>query len=198
MRKVLAIIFSAMMATTSINAQNGYDDTKHEIAVSYGALSNSQWVDILEDVTTIIVGATYKDETFVGPISAEYFYRVKNWLGVGAVFAFGQSNQDMYIAGTKEGKATNTYYTLMPAAKFDWLRKKYFGMYSKLAVGATLRRESIDSDKPSGQDYTNSGVHLNWQVSAIGIEAGSPKLRGFVEFGTGEQGIALVGIRSKF
>ena len=132
------------------------------------------------------------------PISAEYFYHAKSWLGVGGIFAFGQCTQDMYLAGTKDGKATNTYYTLMPAVKFNWLRKKYFGMYSKLAAGATLRRESVDSDDPQDKDYSNSDVHFNWQFTGIGVEAGSPKVRGFVEFGVGEQGLALAGVRYKF
>jgi hypothetical protein len=104
----------------------------------------------------------------------------------------------MYLVGKKDGKATNTYYTLMPAVKFNWLRKKHFGMYSKLGFGATLRSESVDSDDPTEKDYSNSAVHVNWQVSALGIEAGSPKVRGFVEFGVGEQGMAQVGVRYKF
>ena len=198
MKKIIMMVAVAMMAATNVNAQEGYDDTKHEVAVTYGAWSNSQWIDVLEEITTIIVGATYDDEKFFGPVSAEYFYHAKSWLGVGGIFAFGQSTQDMYLAGKKDGKATNTYYTLMPAVKFNWLRKKYFGMYSKLAAGATLRRESVDSDDPQDKDYSNSDVHFNWQFTGIGVEAGSPKVRGFVEFGVGEQGLALAGVRYKF
>lgn len=73
----------------------------------------------------------------------------------------------------------NSYFTLMPAAKFDWLRKSHFGMYSKLAIGATLRSEKYD-------DESNSELHVNWQLSLVGIEAGGPTFRGFVELGTGE------------
>ena len=71
-------------------------------------------------------------------------------------------------------------------------------MYSKLAVGATLRNESFDSDDPAVQDDSDTEVHVNWQASLLGIEAGSPSLRGFIELGTGEQGIALIGLRYKF
>jgi hypothetical protein len=198
MKKIILLAAAIMMATVNVNAQDGYEDTKHEVAISAGGMSNSQWIDVLEEITTVIVGATYKNEHFFGPISAEYFYHAKNWLGVGAILTYGQSSQDMYLAGTKDGKATNTYTTLMPAAKFNWLRKKYFGMYSKVAVGATLRHESIDSDDPQEEDYSNSDVHFNWQVSALGIEAGSPRIRGFVELGVGEQGMGLIGLRYKF
>ena len=186
------------MATTNMSAQKGYDDTKHEVAISIGGLSNSQWIDILEDVTTTIVGASYKDETFTGPLSAEYLYHAKNWLGVGGVFVFGQSKQDMYLSSTKSGKCTNTYLTLMPAVKFNWLRTNNFGMYSKLAAGATLRSENIDYDDSSKSDYSHSGLHFNWQASLLGLEAGSSTIRAFAELGFGEQGVGLVGLRYKF
>ena len=98
----------------------------------------------------------------------------------------------------KIGESKNNYFTLMPAVKFDWLRKSHFGMYSKLAVGATLRSEEYTSKNDSKRDYTDSTVHLNWQVTAIGIEAGSTTVRGFAELGTGEQGVILAGVRCKF
>ncbi|MCR4809748.1 MAG: hypothetical protein K5896_07800 [Prevotella sp.] len=187
------------MTATSVQAQsNGYDDTMHEVAVSGGAGSNSQIIDGFENLSSVLVGATTKNEKFTGPVSAEYFYHMKNWLGVGGILAYGQSKQDVYFLGVKEGVNKNTYLTLMPAVKFDWLRKKYFGMYSKLAVGATLRNEKYNGDAPSDKDYSDSEFHVNWQVSLLGMEAGSPVIRGFIELGTGEQGIILAGLRYKF
>ena len=187
---------AAMMTAMSVNAQNGYDDTKHEVAISYGIDSNSQIIDAFEEIGGAIVGAKFDNEKFFGPISAEYFYHVKNWLGVGGIFAYGQNKQDVMSGKDKIGESKNSYYTLMPAVKFDWLRKKNFGMYSKLAVGATLRSEKYDGYNNS--NYTDSSVHVNWQASLLGIEAGSPTVRGFAELGTGEQGIVLAGVRVKF
>ena len=63
---------------------------------------------------------------------------------------------------------------------------------------ATLRNEKYDSDDASYEDDSDSEVHVNWQISLLGIEAGGPTLRGFLELGTGEQGIALIGVRYKF
>ena len=42
MKKVFLLAVAAMMATVCVNAQNGYDDTKSEVALSYGLLANSQ------------------------------------------------------------------------------------------------------------------------------------------------------------
>ena len=198
MKKLLVMIAAAMMAATNVNAQNGYDDTKHEVAISLGVWSNSEIIDAFENVGGALVGARFENEKFTGPISAEYFYHVKNWLGVGGILAYGQCEQDVYFVGKKDGVSKNTYLTLMPAVKLDWLRKKHFGMYSKLAFGATLRNEKYDSDSDSSKDDSDSEVHVNWQASLLGMEFGGPTIRGFLELGTGEQGIALVGLRYKF
>lgn len=192
------LVAVAMMTAMNVSAQNGYDETKHEVAITLGIYSNSQIIDAFENIGGALVGAKFENESFTGPISAEYFYHVKNWLGVGGIFAYGQNKQDAYLLGDKDGEIKNTYLTLMPAAKFDWLRKKHFGMYSKLAVGATLRNEKYDSVDSSSKDDSDSEVHVNWQVSLLGIEAGSPTIRGFLELGIGEQGIILVGVRYKF
>ena len=104
MKKFLFLIVAAMFTSFSVKAQEGYDDTKHEIAVSYGYLANSQWIDVFEDMATIMAGAKLDDEKLVGPLSVEYFYHAKNWLGVGGIFAYGKSTQDIYISGSKSGE----------------------------------------------------------------------------------------------
>ena len=198
MKKLLVLAAAALMAATNVNAQEGYDDTKHEVAISLGGASNSQWIDVFEDLTTAMFTGKLGDRDFDGPFSAEYFYHVKNWLGVGGIFVYGHSSQDILEHNTKIGDAKDNYLTLMPAVKFDWLRKKNFGLYSKVGLGATYRSEKIDYNNNNGKNYDESAFHFNWQVSLLGIEAGSPTLRGFVEVGTGEQGMGLIGVRYKF
>jgi hypothetical protein len=202
MKKIFMMVVAAMFVSSSMNAQNGYDDTKHEVAISYGGLSTSQWVDIFETIGGLMVGMNLENEVVTGPISAEYFYHTKNWLVIGGIFVFGQSKQDVYSSITDSyfGSYTNTYLTLMPAVKMDWLRRKHFGMYSKVALGATLRTESTDYDDEHKEDEmkSESNVHFNCQVSLLGIEAGTTRLRAFAELGFGEQGTGLVGLRYKF
>ena len=188
----------ALMTAMSTQAQKYNYTTKHEVAVSYGGGSNSQIIDVFEEIGGALVGAKLENEKYIGPLSAEYFYHFKPWLGVGGIMAYGVNKQDAMSGSKKMGESKNSYYTLMPAVKFDYLRKKHFGMYAKLAVGATLRSEKFDHETSSNKDYSDSEVHVNWQVSLLGIEAGSPTLRGFLELGTGEQGIALIGVRYKF
>lgn len=198
MKKILWMVVAAIMTIMSAQAQN----TKQEVAVSLGAWSNSEIINAFETIGSAMVGVKTDDGDFFGPISVEYFYHVQPWLGVGAIAAYGQMTQNFYLTSKsngRDGEFKNNYLTLMPAVKFDWLRKSHFGMYSKLAFGATLRHEKIDyDDNSSYDDHNDSELHVNWQLSFLGIEAGGERLRGFMELGNGEQGIALVGVRYKF
>lgn len=88
------------------------------------------------------------------------------------------------------------FRNVLPAVKFNWLRKKNFGLYSKVALGATYRsRENKYDNDPNISD--NHFV-FNFQLTGIGIEAGAKNVWAFAEFGMGEQGLALAGVRLKF
>ena len=200
MKKILVMVAVAIMTAVSVNAQNGYDNTKHEIAVSYGALSNSTWMSIGDVMGTVLTfGAVkYSDGKFTGPIAVEYFYHVNPLVGVGAIGAYACEKKDMLIAGENYGEAKNTFITVMPAAKFNWLRTKNFGLYSKVGAGLTLVSRKEDYTKPNAENQSDSKVGFNFQASALGIEAGSPNIRAFLELGVGEQGVLLGGLRAKF
>ena len=90
----------------------------------------------------------------------------------------------------------------MPSVKFNWLRKDKWGMYSKVALGATLTSFSTqdynESGKLTGEKETSNDVFFNFQASLLGVEVGGAQVRGFFELGLGEQGIALAGVRYKF
>ena len=93
---------AAMMATMSVNAQS--EDYKQEIAISYGWLSNSDILDIYENIGGAIVGERTDNDKFFGPLSVEYFYHVKPWLGVGAIAAYGSMKQDYFLGSKSDGK----------------------------------------------------------------------------------------------
>ena len=200
MKKFLVMVAVAMMTAVSVNAQSGYEDTKHEIGISYGAMSNTTWMSIGDAMGTILTfGAVkYDDGKFTGPIAVEYFYHLNPIIGVGAIGAYAKETKDILIANEKYGEAKNSYVTVMPAAKFNWLRKKYFGMYSKVAAGLTFASLKEDYSKSGVENRSESKVGFNFQASALGIEAGSENIRAFAELGVGEQGVILAGVRAKF
>ena len=201
MKKIFVLAAVAMMTAVSAQAQDGYEDTKHEIAVSYGSLSNTTWLAIGDDLGTTIASigtARYDDGKIFGALGLEYFYHVSPVIGVGAVATYTRETKNLYIANDKYGEAKNNYITVMPAVKFNWLRKKHFGMYSKAAIGATFASKKEEYSKGSAENRSESKVNFNFQASLLGLEAGSPYVRGFVELGVGEQGVFLAGIRCKF
>ena len=61
MKKVLVMVAVAMMTAMSVNAQSGYEDTKHEVGISYGALSNTTWMSIADAIG-------YNDYTWSGQV----------------------------------------------------------------------------------------------------------------------------------
>ena len=177
-------------------------ETRHEVGITYGAVPNSVWVDIYTDVIADIFGETHDNNKFFGPISLEYYYHTSPLIGVGAVAVFTTNNEDAFENKIKTSHHTKSYFSFMPSVKFNWLRKNNWGMYSKLAAGATYVHfdfEDYDENGKKFQDNTTArDLMFNFQVSLIGIEAGNNHVRGFAEFGVGEQGIALAGIRYKF
>lgn len=178
------------------------EETRHEIGISYGTVPNSVWIDVLSDVVPAIFGYKYNNNHYVGPIGLEYYYHTSPLVGVGAVAVLATNSEDGFSKDILKSHRCKTYSTLMPSAKFNWLRKEKWGMYSKVAIGATLahfsEQDYDDNGKRVGEKDNTNDVLFNFQVSAIGVEAGSRNVRGFAELGVGEQGVILGGVRFKF
>lgn len=195
-----ALAISAFMCVPA-QAQDELE-TRHEIAVSYGAVPNSVWIDIFSDVVPAIFGEAHENTHYIGPIGLEYYYHTSPLIGVGVVGVFATNNEDAFRDKKMTAHINKSYTTLMPSVKFNWLRKTSWGMYSKLAAGATLahssHQEYNENGKLAGEKENNNDVFFNFQASLIGVEAGSQHVRGFAELGIGEQGIALAGVRFKF
>jgi hypothetical protein len=190
MKKVVLMVVAAMMAAVSVNAQ----DEKHEIGVFYGIDSAS---DIVSSITSAFAAAAGDQSSFFGPVGVEYYYHVSPVVGVGGVAAF---------AGCKAiDKKTNAkdlnekFITVMPSVKFNWLRKKSFGMYSALSAGVMFASVSVEGEAkaadPEAKDETVTS--FMFQATALGLEFGG-NVRGFVEAGVGEKGLLCAGLRYKF
>ena len=113
------------------------DEPKNEFALGYGAISNSNVLDVFTDVVSAIFGARFNNKKFLGPFSAEYFYHVSPLVGVGGITVFNHHAQDVLQNEQVTGKRTSNYFTILPAVKFNWLRKHKWGMYSKVGLGYT-------------------------------------------------------------
>ena len=186
------MVAAAMMAVTSVSAQ---DELKHEVGVFYGVLSAS---NILSVYSSMFSAAAGDQSSWWGPVGAEYYYHVSPVVAVGGVAAFAgcKAIDDK----TRAKDLSETFITVMPSVKFNWLRKKNFGMYSALSAGVMfLSMSANDSAKkadPEAKDETLAT--FMFQATALGIEFGGTAFRGFVEAGLGEKGTLCAGLRYKF
>ena len=188
----------AISALLYVPAQ-AQDEPRHEFSVSYGVVPNSIWLDITSDVIGSLFGAQYDHSGETGPIGLEYYYRTSPLIAVGAVATYAKHSEEEKLKSEVTRTSENNYITLMPSVKFNWLRRSNWGMYTKVAAGASLRHSSLQNKNDnSAKKTTDNTVFFNFQVSALGIEAGSENVRGFAELGIGEQGIGLAGVRFRF
>ena len=201
--KIYRILTTLVLATLLFAPVQAQDEYRHEVGLSYGAAPNSIWIDFLSDVIPAFFGQKTANSHYVGPIGLEYYYHTSPLIGLGGIFTYVGNNEDLY--NKEEVKVTyrsRNYYTLMPSIKFNWLRKQHWGMYSKLAAGATLAhfndKDYVDNGNKKTQAKQEDQVLFNFQASLLGIEAGSQQVRGFIELGMGEQGVFMGGLRCKF
>ena len=190
MKKIFVTMCVALLSM-SIQAQ----DFKHEVGVFYGFESAS---NVFSVITSAISAAAGDQSSFWGPIGLEYYYHVSPVVGVGAVAAYaGCKAED---EKTRKDDLTEKFITVMPSVKFNWLRKKNFGMYSALSAGVMFCSISCNDNAkaadPKAKDETFAA--FMFQATALGAEFGSQQFRGFVEAGVGEKGLLCAGLRYKF
>jgi len=182
----------AMMTVVNVNAQDGL---KHEVGVFYGIGSAS---NVLSVITSSISAAAGNQSSFWGPIGVEYYYHVSPVVGLGAVAAYaGCKAED---EKTHKDDLSETFITIMPSVKFNWLSKKHFGMYSGLSAGimfiSVSPNDNAKANDSNAKDETL--VSFMFQATALGAEFGGEQFRGFVEAGFGEKGVLCAGLRYKF
>ncbi|MBO4719383.1 MAG: hypothetical protein J5658_05865 [Prevotella sp.] len=190
MKKIILTMCVALFGM-GVQAQ----EQKHEIGVFYGFESAS---NIFSIFTSAISAAAGDQSSFWGPIGLEYYYHVSPVVGVGAVAAYaGCKAED---EKTHKDDLTETFVTVMPSVKFNWLRKKNFGMYSALSAGAMFASVKCnDNAKAADSNAKDETVTVfMFQATALGAEFGGEQFRGFIEAGAGEKGLLCAGLRYKF
>ncbi len=201
------MMMGAILLCGAMNAQaQDYYETRHEIGIAIGGGANSQIMNGMEKfaevvIPTIISGGTvrpsYENTSEIPTISVDYYYHVNKSVALGGIFVINGRTEDLMVNKVKQGEAKRYTFTLMPAAKFDWLRKRYFGMYSKFGLGLSMMNDSQKMD--NGEKLkSETRWYVNFQASLIAAEFGLENIRGFVELGYGEQGIGVLGLRYKF
>lgn len=85
-------------------------------------------------------------------------------------------------------------YFAMPTAKYTWYGHNRFRLYSKAGLGLQYYRLNVTSHIPPIPERDEHKLKVAYQLSAVGIEVGGERMRGFTELGYGRQGIFNMGI----
>ena len=187
------IFVTMCVALLSMGAQA--QDFKHEVGV-YGGLGSAS--NVFSFVTSAYSAAAGDQSSFWGPIGVEYYYHISPVVGLGAVASYaGCKAED---ERTHKDDLTESFITVMPSVKFNWLRKKNFGMYSAVSAGVMFCSISCN-DNAKTHDKNAKDETLTafmFQLTALGTEFGGEQFRGFVEAGIGEKGLLCAGLRYRF
>lgn len=177
MKRITTTII-AIIAITLVAAAR---DT--EVSVSYGAAPAMGQI------------AEYHDHwhgigTSWGSVNATIDHRFADRLWCGLSYTYSCADSD-HASGNRYGEVT--WHGLMANARYEWLTRNRWRLYSHAGVGALVEYYS-----PSWEDSYNR-THIAFQVSPIGIEADiTPNFGVFAEAGYGVQGIAKAGVRIGF
>lgn len=187
---ILLLMIVAVLSSANYASAQDEDFKRHEISVSYGTIPTTDWIDFYSDVLVTGLLGEATDFSSWGTINATYNFRLTKIIALGGTFTYSHNKNG---ASTEERfRAENTYFTFLPNAKFNWVNKKYFTLYSRAGLGISFRHAKYNSD-----GSTDNSTLCAFQVSPIGIEVGNA-VAGFVEVGIGTSGILQGGIRCRF
>jgi len=191
MKKVISFFGALLLLLTPCvaNAQ-----AKDEINLTAGFITGPEFVHVFSGIFVTMFSLGYAnilDAHMTGGFGLEYFHNFGGVVSAGCIGSYEhiwgvQKNKDDEVTGDINVNVG----ALMPAAKFTWLTKPKFEMYSKVAVGATLYN-SINSTDPH--------VTFAYQLSPVGMNVGGEHHRFMAELGLlGMQGSLLVGYSYRF
>ncbi|MCH5347322.1 MAG: outer membrane beta-barrel protein [Muribaculaceae bacterium] len=180
---ILAALFTAAVATHA--APRGT-----EIGVSYGAFPAMQ-----------SIGAYNGNWDGINPwgavnITIDHTFAPR--LKLGLSYTLSSASTANATTLTPAGRATAaggdiTWHALMVNARYDWLSRPRWRMYSTAAAGVLVSYYS-----PGWRDSYNN-TRLGFQVSPVGFEVDlAPAVGLFAEAGYGVQGILQAGLRIGF
>lgn len=130
--------------------------------------------------------------------SVSYFYAVRPWFLVGGeVYYSGEYNvvRDR-LSNQWQGISGKSGLSILPTIRFQYLNKRYVGLYSGLSLGVYVgMTHGFELYDPN---CSNVAYALPaFQITALGVRVGN-RVYGIAEIGLGNKGIATVGVGTRF
>lgn len=206
-KKLLSIVAAVALLSLSHAAAQEKEKSilpRHYVQFSIGDplfnqlfASDACWIDTHRDdwFAPDVYGAAY---ALLPTFSFTYYYSVLTWLQVGGEVQYYGEYSVVRDRLTHDRLGVSGYSALniMPSVRFQYLNKRYVGLYSGVSLGLFLGFTSGSKL----YDPTNSnecGVLPAFQVTALGVRVGN-KVFGTAEIGVGNKGFATIGIGARF
>lgn len=189
-RKIVAVLVIMSLFLPTMNGQT----KKNEISLEYSQLTIPQGIYVFGGIFGVIFtlgNFTFDNTRMTGALGVGYTRNVNDWFSYGGIATGEYITSDTLTKDSDGNMVKNGTYdmgvaTVMPVAKFTWLRKDWFGMYSKVGVGAGVVLSSDAQVIPVAQ------------LSPICASFEGQKIKGVLELGAGMQGCVTVGVVKTF
>ena len=120
----------------------------------------------------------------------EYGYWIKEWLSIGVAATWNAGVRNIYDFPTQQLwlSLRRDYISILPIARFAWLRRGIVQLYSSVGLGLGIERWVTYIDNVE----SNYSPFLAYDIKLVGLSVGR-KWFGFVELGSGSRGVVNVG-----
>lgn len=190
--KCLLVIVFALLSIVTYGQQDNKGKT--EVYAGYGVVTAQ---DIISGLSNMLAGALLPgmvkriDVKGGGAYFGGIDYYAGNRVAIGLQINYASFDQQYSLSSNDTSSIKAKYFTPLVHAKFIWIGKEFFQVYSAVSGGATFITAKNDEKE---KDNKAAGA---FQISPVGIRAGN-NLAVFVEAGFGFQGLLSGGVSFRF
>ena len=186
------------LAVLALAPQGMAQTPRHEVGLSFGIITTDQMIDLMEDITTIVITlGTYakQDYEFGGAAFLTYRYALKERLSLGFALGTYTTRGNLALLGETQGTFKESNYVGAAEITYRWVLSRGFQLYSGLGLGGIIKKGLYAvSGSP---DETTSRFRPTFHVNLLGIRLGKA-LGFFGEIGAGYKGVINLGLSGRF
>lgn len=192
MKRILVFVVSMIVCIANVNAQED-NMPKNEVAVSVGFGTHAFISVAFSDAFAEMIEGEGSSDRLTGAYGLTYLRNVSSR----TAFGISGTYEQMYRKSNSGYKTTEEFITVMPTVRLYWFRGKAFGMYSRLAAGASFHTYDY-KDEGMTDTKSKSNIYFAFHAAPISLEIGSRAFSGFLELGYGYNGIVNAGLKFGF
>lgn len=206
MKKILLLAGIVALAAIPMQAQEKATFPRHYISLSVGDSQTNLVFGSWDGGRLPLVFSPddwFRPEVYnkmqikIPTFSISYYYSINTWLMVGGELYCAGDYVRVHERVTDEYLATvgSTYISILPSIRFQYINRKYWGLYSGASIGLFLNIDTQYKVYTNYQPYNY--VRAAFQATAIGVRFGD-KIYGFAEAGVGHKGFITIGLGTRF